>query len=245
MVSSPGHLPILHLDDHFVAVHKPAGLLVHRTPMDHGDDVAALQLVRDQLGRRVYPVHRLDKPTSGVLLFGLTPQAAEAMAALFQRQDVDKEYLALVRGWLESDGMIDHPLARTRDSRAPGPAREAVTIWSALEHFEVPSPVSRYDSARSTLVRLEPKTGRTHQLRRHMKHVFHPVIGDRKYGDDAHNRFFETTFGSTRLMLAAVGMAFRHPFLSTDIRIESGPSGDFVAIIETLAPFSTRIPGNG
>ena len=166
------------------------------------------------------------------------------MAALFQRQDVDKEYLALVRGWLDLDGMIDHPLARTRDSRAPGPAREAVTIWSAMERFEVPSPVSRYDSARSTLVRLEPKTGRTHQLRRHLKHVFHPVIGDRKYGDDAHNRFFETAFGSTRLMLAAVKIAFRHPFLSTDLCVESLPDDDFRATIDALAVFSVA-PSSG
>lgn len=237
MASPVESLHVLHLDDHFVAVHKPAGLLVHRTAQDRSEETAALQLVRDQLDRHVYPVHRLDKPTSGVLLFGLAPEAAEAMATLLLRREVKKEYLALVRGWLESEGHIDYPLARTRDSRHPGPTRDAATSWLVVERFEIPTPVSRYPTARSTLVRLLPETGRTHQLRRHMKHVFHPVIGDRKYGDDAHNRLFSEAFGSDRLMLAAVRLAFRHPITGADLCIECRPADDFAITLKALAPY--------
>ena len=238
MARTADPLHVLYADDHLVAVHKPAGLLVHRTSQAHGEDAAALQIVRNQLGRHVDPIHRLDKPTSGVLLFGLAPEAAEAMAALFLRRQVEKVYLALVRGWLEADGIIDYPLARTRDSRDPGPTREAVTVWSTAERFEVPTPVSRYASARSTLARLEPRMGRTHQLRRHMKHVFHPVIGDRKYGDDAHNQLFAEAFGSHRLMLAAVRVAFRHPFSGMVLSIECRPDDSFMTTIDALSPFS-------
>ena len=148
MSQSQSELPILYRDEHLVAVHKPAGLLVHRSPIDRHETRFALQLLRDQLGRRVYPVHRLDKPTSGVLLFGLTPEAARTMASSFADGAVRKTYLAVVRGVPEQEGTIDHSLREEPDrldypiSQERG-AQPAVTDYRRLASVELPCAVGR------------------------------------------------------------------------------------------------------
>lgn len=210
-------LPILFRDHQLVAVHKPAGLLVHRSWIDRHETRFALQLVRDQIGQLVYPVHRLDKPTSGALLFALNPETACSLGAAFAAGAVEKTYLAVVRGLPPESGLIDHPLReeydrhddpRARAGKDPQPAR---TSYRRLATVELPFAVGRYPSSRYSLIEARPHTGRKHQLRRHFKHLFHPLIGDSKYGEGRHNQFFREQFDCRRLLLAAVEMSLCHP----------------------------------
>lgn len=208
-------LPIVYQDDFYVAVDKPPGMLVHRTRIAEADDFV-LQRLRNQLGRRVYPVHRLDRPTSGVLLFGLSPENARALAALFEAREVKKRYLAVVRGHTDARARIDYPL-REAPGRAP---QQAVTDYRCLGRTEIQEPVGRYDSARYSLLEIFPLTGRMHQIRKHMKHIFHPIIGDTTHGDGRHNELFRRRFNLHQLMLRAVELAFVHPYSGTRVVIE-------------------------
>jgi tRNA pseudouridine65 synthase len=232
-------LPILYQDEQLVAVHKPAGLLVHRSPIDRHETRFAVQLLRDQLGQRVYPVHRLDKPTSGVMLFGLSPEAARAMAIRFVDGAVRKTYLAVVRGVPEQQGVIDHPLLEEPDrldysiSQERG-AQPAVTEFRRLASVELPFAVGRYASSRYALLELHPRNGRRHQLRRHCKHIFHPIIGDSKYGEGRHNRFFREQLGCHRLLLAATEICLPHPASGAELRISAPPEASFAAVLVQL-----------
>jgi tRNA pseudouridine65 synthase len=225
---SPLVLSILFQDDHYVAVDKPAGLLVHRTKIDRYETRFALQTVRDQIGAQVFPVHRLDKPTSGVLVFGRTRQDAAALASCFEGREVRKSYLAIVRGYAGEHDRIVHPVSTERGKQ------EAITSYRRLATVELPHAVGRYATARYSLVLAEPETGRTHQLRRHFKHIFHPIIGDRKYGDDRHTRFFEAHLGCERLLLHAAAVQFRHPFTHETVTVSAPPDASFAGVVETL-----------
>jgi len=210
-------LEILYRDEHIIAINKPSGLLVHKSPIDRHETAFALQLLRDQIGQYVYPVHRLDKPTSGVLLFALSSEIAQTMSLLFRSHEVKKEYIAIVRGYSPDEAVIDHPLKQmldTREQKEQGitkEAKEAQTYCECLATVELPYAVSRYPVARYSLVRLVPKTGRKHQLRRHMKHIFHPIVGDTKHGRGEHNKLFRQKFDSHRLLLHAMKIEFTHP----------------------------------
>ncbi|MBB3048751.1 tRNA pseudouridine65 synthase [Litorivivens lipolytica] len=231
-------LDILFRDDHLIAVNKPSGLLVHRSAIDRHETRFALQLVRDQIGQRVYPVHRLDKPTSGVLLFALNSEVARRLGEQFSAQQIHKRYLAIVRGYAPEQGLIDHALSeeldKMTDRRAQQnkPAQPAVTEYRRLAIVELPVCVERYPQTRYSLVDAFPKTGRKHQIRRHMKHIAHPIIGDAKHGKGVHNRFFKTEFDCHRLLLACVEMRFKHPVTQEDIRLQAHPGHDFVGICE-------------
>jgi len=228
-------LPILYCDDVLVAVHKPAGLLVHRTGLDRGERFFALQLVRDLLGEHVYPLHRLDRPTSGILLFARSRQGASLIAAQFRAGSVHKTYLALVRGWPSGEGMIDHPLA---DPDAdPRLTRTATSRYRVLERFEVPHAVGRYATARCALVEVEPLQGRRHQIRRHFKHIFHPLIGDVRYGDGRHNRLFRNSFDGQRLMLAATRLDLTHPQSGQPLSLSCAPQQTFCDVLLQLQAF--------
>ena len=210
-------LEILYQDEHIVAINKPSGLLVHKSPIDKHETRFALQELRDQIGQYVYPVHRLDKPTSGVLLFALNAETAKTVSQLFRDNLVQKEYIAIVRGYTESKGEIDHPLKQMLDTKVQKEKgitkeeQEAQTEYERLETVELPYPVSRYPVARYSLVKLLPKSGRKHQLRRHMKHIFHPIVGDTKHGRGEHNNLFRKKFECHRLLLHAQKMVFMHP----------------------------------
>jgi len=210
-------LEILYQDDYLVAINKPSGLLVHKSPIDKHETRFALQELRDQIGQYVYPVHRLDKPTSGVLLFALNREIAKTMSQLFRDNQVHKEYIAIVRGYTESRGHIDHPLKQMLDTKAQQEKgitkeeQEAETEYERLETIELAYPVSRYPVARYSLVKLRPKSGRKHQLRRHMKHIFHPIVGDTKHGRGEHNNLFREKFNCHRLLLHAQNVVFEHP----------------------------------
>jgi tRNA pseudouridine65 synthase len=225
-------LPILYRDDRLVAIHKPAGLLVHRTPLDKHGIRFAVQLVRDQIGCRVWPTHRLDRGTSGVLLFALDRDAASHVGRQFDAGTVRKRYLAVVRGFPPESGTIDHPLSR--DDGARREPQEAVTHFERLATVELPIPVDRYPASRYALVALRPVTGRHHQIRRHLKHISHPVIGDATHGKGNHNRAFLERYGSRRLLLASVAVGFSHPSTGQGMEIRAAPAEDFSAVCRQL-----------
>ena len=213
-------LQLLWQDDRFVAVHKPAGWLVHRTWLDAHETRFVMQTLRNQLGRHVYPVHRLDKGTSGVLLMALDPDAARAMAQLFEARQTVKDYVALVRGWPVSDAKVDHPLKRD-DAPDDALPQDAVTSFLRLATLELDVPVDRYPTTRVALVQAHPETGRRHQIRRHLKHLAHPIIGDATHGKGAHNRWWAAQLGQQRLWLHAHQLAFVHPFSDQSVQIVS------------------------
>ena len=249
-------LEILYRDDWLVAIHKPSGLLVHRSPIAAHEERFAVQLLRDQLGRRVYPAHRLDRGTSGVLLFALDRDVARTLAQRFETQSVDKRYLAIVRGHPPEHGVIEHALARRLDavevrggkgagardalpedvddgdSAAAEPlAQPARTRFRRLATVELPHAVDRYPSSRYALVELFPETGRRHQLRRHLKHIAHPIIGDATYGKGRHNRFFAKQLGCRRMLLACTALSFRLPADGRTLALYAPPAEDFAGLL--------------
>lgn len=211
-------LPIIYQDDYLVVIDKPSGLLVHRSRLASDAKVFAMQLLRDQLGQHVYPLHRLDRPTSGLLVFALDSDTARLVNEQWAERAVEKTYHAVVRGYVDDTGVIDYPLKEELDKIADKQARDdkeaqqAVTEYRCLKRIELPFKVSKkHDTSRYSLVELRPKTGRKHQLRRHMSHIRHPIIGDSRHGEGRHNRFFRDQFGCDRLLLAATQIRFQHP----------------------------------
>lgn len=204
-MQSPLKISILHLDNALVVVNKPSGLLVHRGWAR--DEVVAMTWVRDTLERWVYPVHRLDRATSGALLFALDKETARGLQEQFAAQRVDKRYLALVRGIPPAEGEIDHPVPRQPKDKERVPAR---TTFKRLATFE-----------RYALMEARPHTGRVHQIRRHFKHLSHPLIGDVRYGKGDQNRLFRQRFGLHRLALHALELGFEHPGSGEPLRVQA------------------------
>ena len=233
-------LEILYQDEYLVAVNKPSGLLVHRSMIDRRETEFAMQRVRNQIGRHVYPVHRLDKPTSGVLLFALSSEIARKMTEIFTARETKKEYLAVVRGYAKEHERIDYPLKEMLDKMTDAKARqdkeaqEAVTEYWRLGTAELPYPVGRYSVARYSLVHLRPETGRKHQLRRHMKHVMHPIVGDTKHGRGEHNKLFREKLECHRLLLHAFRFSFKHPVDGEDVVIEARLDDVFAKVIDKM-----------
>ncbi len=192
-------LPLLYEDDAMLVVNKPSGLLVHRGDATSRREIALLQLLRDQMGQRLYPVHRLDRATSGIVLFAKDPQAAALLSEQFRKHQVGKNYLAVVRGWAPELIVCDDPLANL--DRKDAPLQDASTRGQRIAQVAFPVAIDRYPEARYSLLHLMPLTGRQHQLRRHMKHLGYPMIGDTVYGKGLHNRFFRDSFAVHRLLL--------------------------------------------
>lgn len=215
-------LHLLWSDGEFVAVHKPAGWLVHRTGLDAGETRFVVQTLRDQLGQHVYPVHRLDKGTSGVLLMALSPGGARALAEAFQRREVGKRYLAFVRGWPQAEVTVDHAL-RPDDAPPEAEPQPAVTHFSRLATWQLDVPVDRYPQTRVALVEARPETGRRHQIRRHLKRLSHPIIGDTTHGKGGHNRWWAQHLGVQRMWLHAVELRFAHPIHGETVVLRSEP----------------------
>ena len=211
---------------------------MHKSPIDKKERLFALQLVRDMVGQWVYPVHRLDKPTSGVLVFALSSEIASTLSKEFMAGNVQKEYLAVVRGYIQEMDTINYPLKvlldkkSDRDRRNIEESQEAVTNYARLATLELPYPVSRYPVARYSLVKLLPKTGRKHQLRRHLKHIFHPIVGDTKYGRGEHNKLFREKFDCHRLLLHASKIEFTHPITKQRLTIEADLDETFTKIVK-------------
>lgn len=222
-LETPLVLSILYNDSDIVAINKPGGMLVHRTSLAT-DRVTCLQLLRAQLGSWVYPIHRLDRGTSGVLLFALSQERARELSEIFRSREVTKRYLVIVRGYAPEEGDIDHAFSDPDDDLA---TIEARTTFRRLATVELPYPVGNYDTARYSLVLAEPLTGRTHQIRRHMKHISHQVVGDTTYGDGRQNRLFRERFNIHRLLLHARTLRFPHPDGTGTIQIDAPLPEDF------------------
>lgn len=231
-------IAILHVDDDLVAVHKPSRLFVHRTDLDRSVDDCALGRTRDALGGGfLYPVHRLDRGTSGLLIFARSPEAQRDLAAQFAARLVLKQYLAIVRGWPPVEGRIEAPLARLDAdgvARRDEPAQEAETRYRRLATAEVPVAVDRYPTSRYALVVVEPKSGRRHQIRRHLRKLGHPLIGDTTYGNATHNRFFRTHLGVHRLLLAATALRIRRPATGEPLALNAPLAEDFLGAASAL-----------
>lgn len=233
-------LKILFRDEHMVAVHKPPGLLVHRTGLERGETRFALQILHAQLGAVVWPVHRLDRGTSGVLLFALDRETLTMLSRSFEQNAVDKTYLAVVRGWPAEHGVIDYALSRQYDDPAdipdngPAPPQEAVTEYERLATVELPVALDRYATSRYALLRVHPKTGRRHQIRRHLKHIAHPVIGDATHGKGNHNRMFQERFGCHRMLLACLSIQLKHPYTGQSLLLQTDLDDDFQATLRAL-----------
>lgn len=233
---------ILYQDHDLVAINKPAGWLVHRSWLDRHEKVVIMQSLRDQLNQHVFPVHRLDRPTSGVLLFALSSDVAHRLALQFAGQQMAKQYHAIVRGYLLDHAIINYPLVEKHDKIADKyrqmdkPAQEAISGYRGVATLEVPIASERYATSRYTLVELQPQTGRKHQLRRHMKHLFHPIIGDSKYGDLNQNRAFAHYFALSRLMLHASKLTLKHPTLLTELTLEAPFDDAWQALIRQFTP---------
>ncbi|MCK0715944.1 tRNA pseudouridine(65) synthase TruC [Chromohalobacter sarecensis] len=221
-------LPILYQDERMVAVHKPSGMLVHRSAIAADAQVFALQTLRNQLGRHVYPVHRLDRPTSGLLLFALDPEMAKALGEEFTAHRVHKRYLAVVRGVGPEQDVLDYGL-REEDGKRPKSEMPEQAAWTAvrrLDSVELPVCIDRYPQVRYSLMEAQPWTGRRHQIRRHLSRRGYPIIGDAKHGKGAHNRFFRDHLESPRLLLAAVGMTLWHPERQRTLHIDAPLADD-------------------
>jgi len=233
----PDRLSILFRDEHIVVIDKPPGLLVHRSEIDRHETRFAIQILRDQIGQRVWAAHRLDRGTSGALLFGLDREIAGELGRQFAFGAVEKRYWAVVRGHPPACGTIDHPLSRPRDpylfrgEQRSTEAQPALTHYRKLAEIELPVAVDRYPTSRYALLELDPLTGRRHQLRRHLKHIAHPIIGDATYGKGRHNRFFAEQFDCRRLLLACTELRFDHPLNGERLYIRSPVSGAFAATL--------------
>ena len=241
MSSDSSSVPILYQDDALVIVYKPAGALVHRSPLAaHATRILMTEL-RDQLGQWVYPVHRLDRPTEGVMVFALSSAHASTLCEAFAEHRVEKRYLAIVRGHAPETLRIDRSL-REEDGKRPKaecPAMPAQTDITRLATASLDVAIDRYPTSRYALVEAMPLTGRRHQIRRHLSGIGHPIIGDAKHGKGVHNRYFKNTFfaeweGDTRLLLASTHLSLPHPVTGRMLTVSAPLSSDFGALLNHL-----------
>ncbi|WP_291779418.1 pseudouridine synthase [Cecembia sp.] len=226
-------LEIIYEDEYYIAINKPAGVLVHRTNLAKEEyELLAVQMLREQIGQKVYPLHRIDRPTSGVLIFGKNSEATSLLQPLFPTAEVKKFYLCLVRGYIAEHGLIEQPLKK----KLYGELQEAMTEFCRIDQVEIPyASSSRYPSSRYALIKVYPHTGRMHQIRRHMAHARHYIIGDSTHGDNKQNIFFRTTFGLKNLLLHAWQVEFTHPFTKNKVRLEADIPSYFLEIVEKLS----------
>ncbi|PKP52124.1 MAG: pseudouridylate synthase [Bacteroidetes bacterium HGW-Bacteroidetes-1] len=209
-------LDILFQDTHLIAINKPHGLLVHKSEIAADASEFAIQLLRDQIGQRVFPVHRLDRKTSGVLLFALDPETDSLMQMQFMNHQVKKLYHAIVRGFADESGTINYALTNDR-----GKVQDAITHYRRLQTTELLIPFGKFQTSRYSLLEAEPETGRMHQIRKHFAHILHPIIGDRPYGCNKQNRLFLEKWNHNEMLLHAISVEFHHPYSHQLIKIES------------------------
>lgn len=225
-------LEIIYEDDLLVAINKPAGLLVHRSKIAYGETEFALQILRDQIGSWVSPVHRLDRPTSGVLLFCKQVAHVPYLKQQFEARSTQKSYLAICRGIPQQrQAKIDYPLT----SEYSEARQEAITSYKVISDCEIPfDTTGRYPSSRYSLLAVEPETGRTHQIRKHLAHIRHYILGDKKHGDNKQNQFFEKQFGLQNLLLHAEKLQIMHPTSQNRLSFSAEPPLHFRAILNAL-----------
>lgn len=203
--------------------------MVHRSPIAADADEFAVQLLRDQLGQKVFPVHRLDRKTGGVLLFALDNEINKHMNVAFMERKVAKKYFALVRGFSPESGTIDYPLFDEK-----GRSHEALTYYKTIERFEVSVPFGKHETSRYSLIEANPETGRMHQLRRHFAHLFYPIIGDRPHGCNKQNKLFLEKWGMNTMLLHAAELMFQHPVTGKEIVVKARLQSEFNRVLDLM-----------
>lgn len=222
-------IEILYQDNDIVAINKAHGIAVHPSKMHKYDTDFAMQSLRDYLGQKVYPAHRLDKKTSGILLFALNEEMNSRLQQMFMNNEMNKVYHALVRGFLKENGIIDYPL--TNNS---GKEQESITHYEVLNNFEINLEHGKFQTSRYSLLNLKPETGRFHQLRKHLAHLRHPIINDRPHGCNKQNKLWKEQLHHDTMLLQAKILSFKHPLTSELIIIKSPYSIQFEKAFEVL-----------
>lgn len=219
-------LEIIYRDEHLIAINKPHGLLVHRSSIAADASEFALQLLRDQIGMKVNPVHRIDRKTGGILLFAFNKEVEIAMQKAFMENQVSKKYLAIVRGHTPDAESIDYPLRKEN-----GTLQDAFTSYTTLKHAELDIAFGKHPTSRYSLVEAVPTTGRMHQLRKHLSHIFHPIIGDRTHGCNKQNKLFLEQWEMTTMLLHASQLIFTHPVTGEEVKIEAALQHEFSRVM--------------
>jgi len=222
-------LEIIYQDENLIAINKPHGLLVHQSSIARDATEFALQMLRDQVGKHVSPVHRLDRKTSGILLFAFDKESEIAMHQQFMNTETDKKYLAFLRGFTPDSMDIDYPLAKEN-----GTLQDAFTAFRTLRRAEVDVAFGKHPTSRYSLIEATPKTGRMHQLRRHFSHILHPIIGDRTHGCNKQNKFFLEQWNMTTMLLHASELSFKHPITSEPIHLKANLHEEFKRVMDFM-----------
>lgn len=212
------NLDIIYEEDGFLICNKPNNLLIHHSHFARNiDETSLAQLVRKYVGAKIHPIHRLDRKTSGAVLFAKNVEMATSLRAIFENHQIQKTYYALVRGYLDQEGLINYPIKSEDDKDY----KDAETRFLCVEQVEFDRPVEPYPKSRYSLAKLSPLTGRTHQLRKHMNKIAHPIIGDPRYGNRHHNHAFQNWFNHPMLFLHAHSLEFQHPISGEQFQVKA------------------------
>lgn len=222
-------LEIIYRDENLVLINKPHGLLVHQSPIARDAEEFALQMLRDQIGQNVWPAHRLDRKTGGLLLFALNKETNVLLQTLFRDNLIKKKYLAIVRGHTPDEMAIDYPLMKEN-----GVMQEAFTYFKTLQKTEIPVAFGKHNSSRYSLVEAAPQTGRMHQLRKHFAHINHPIIGDRPHGCNKQNKLFKEKWEMDTMMLHASELSFTHPYTKQEVHFKANIQSEFLRMFELM-----------
>ena len=226
-------LEIIYQDNYCLLVTKPNNVLVHHAHHSRNkiDEVSLIQLIENQFGKRYYPIHRLDRKTSGIILLASKREYVASFQALFTNNEIQKIYYGVVRGFSQEHLIIDSPV-KGRDALV---YKDAETQLKLLDKIILEIPVKPYKSSRYSLVELKPKTGRMHQLRIHMNKVSTPLINDAKYGDKNHDLMYAEQFGWRNLFLHAGSLEFIHPFTNQKLTLKSSFSEDWIQLFQEFS----------
>ncbi|MCW3160507.1 pseudouridine synthase [Chryseobacterium oryctis] len=222
-------LEILYHDEHLIAINKPSGLLVHKSYYAGEADEYAVEKLTNQINQKVHLVHRLDRKTSGVLLFTLDKESLKLMSDQFMNREVDKKYIAIVRGWAKEEEVIDYDLVNENEVK-----QNAITYYRRLQTSEIDLPFLKHQTSRYSLVEAIPETGRFHQLRKHFKHILHPILGCRKHGCNKQNKLWLQTFGINKMTLHAHQLSFNHPVTHERITLNATIDEEFKRVGDIL-----------
>lgn len=231
MSDATPRIPVLFADEWLAVVDKPAGLMAHDSKLARGETEFLSDALREQFGKPIFLIHRLDRATSGCLLVAFDRDTAALLGQKFQTRDMDKRYLAVCRGWPQPEqAVVDHPL----DGGPGKPEKKAAqTAYRVLATAELPIPDAKHESSRYALLECQPLTGRFRQIRRHLKHAFHHLIGDSSHGDGRHNRVFRMQ-GVHRMLLHAWRLEFIHPHSGERVRAQAALDAEFKKALDFL-----------
>lgn len=216
-------IELIYKDGDLLAINKPCGLLVHKTKIAADADTSVLKILRKQLEQKLYTIHRLDRKTSGVLLFGLDKNIVQLVQKEFMEHRVEKKYMAIVRGFFPEKIEVNHALTNDRNK-----TQEANTFFQKIKQTELDIPFGKFQTSRYSLIEAFPKTGRQHQIRKHLNHLRHPIIGDRPHGCNKQNKLFKEKWNFTTMLLHAKTLKLIHPISKSPFSLEAPLSAEFL-----------------